>query len=63
MSEGQEITSFPAEVTEALRSYVCRLIDPRTGETFYVGKGKDNRVFAHARGEEDDAEDAVSSKI
>ncbi len=25
------------------------MIDPRNGETFYVGKGKGDRVFAHAR--------------
>ncbi|MDO4497236.1 MAG: hypothetical protein Q4B58_05345 [Bacteroidales bacterium] len=29
--------------------YVYRLIDPRTFETFYVGKGCDNRVFQHAK--------------
>jgi hypothetical protein len=28
---------------------VYRLIDPRNGETFYVGKGRGNRVFAHIR--------------
>lgn len=39
---------FPKEVEEALGYYVYRLIDPRNGETFYVGKGKGNRVFAHA---------------
>ena len=30
--------------------YVYRLIDPRNGETFYVGKGKGNRVFQHMKG-------------
>jgi hypothetical protein len=40
---------FPSEVCEALQAYVYRLIDPRTGETFYVGKGRGNRVFQHAR--------------
>jgi len=30
---------------------VYRLLDPRNGETFYVGKGKGDRVFAHARAE------------
>ena len=44
-----QIDSFPPEVIEKLRFYVYRLIDPRTGETFYVGKGKGNRVFQHAR--------------
>jgi uncharacterized protein len=39
--------SFPAEVVEKLKTYVYRLIDLRNGETFYVGKGQGNRVFAH----------------
>ena len=50
---------FTPEVTDALKWYVYRLIDPRNGETFYVGKGKANRVFAHAAGVPDD--DAVVS--
>ena len=41
------ITSFTSEVIEQLQYYVYRLIDPRTGLTFYVGKGKGNRVFDH----------------
>ena len=32
--------SFPAGVAEQLKWYVYRLIDPRNGETFYVGKGR-----------------------
>ena len=43
--------SFPEEVSNGLQWYVYRLIDPRNGETFYVGKGRGYRVFAHARGE------------
>ena len=31
--------SFPSEVADKLKWYVYRLIDPRNGETFYVGKG------------------------
>ncbi|HSZ54444.1 MAG TPA: hypothetical protein VK797_02205 [Tepidisphaeraceae bacterium] len=46
------VESFPPEVAEKLRYYVYRLIDPRDGETFYVGKGKGDRVFAHARAEQ-----------
>jgi len=45
----QESDSFPAGVTEKLKTYVYRLIDPRNGETFYVGKGQGDRVFAHIR--------------
>lgn len=41
---------FPPGVAERLQYYVYRLIDPRNGETFYVGKGKGDRVFQHANG-------------
>lgn len=43
-----QVTTFPPEVQDKLGVYVYRLIDPRNGETFYVGKGRGNRVFAHA---------------
>ncbi len=46
----KEVRSFSEEVKEKLCWYVYRLIDPRNGETFYVGKGRGNRVFEHARG-------------
>ncbi len=41
------LTKFTPDVCKRLEYYVYRLIDPRTGQTFYVGKGKNNRVFAH----------------
>ena len=41
------IKNFSPEVCEKLGYYVYRLIDPRNGQTFYIGKGKGNRVFAH----------------
>lgn len=38
---------FREEVSKKLKSYVYRPVDPRNGETFYVGRGKNYRVFAH----------------
>ncbi|WP_010488879.1 LEM-3-like GIY-YIG domain-containing protein [Pseudomonas sp. S9] len=56
-----KIDSFSPEVAEKLQFYVYRLIDPRNGETFYIGKGQGNRVFAHARG--DIESDSLSEKM
>ena len=59
-----DIDSFPQEVVEALRCYVYRLIDPRNGETFYVGRGQGQRVFDHVSGAVDDADqDTVDPKL
>ncbi len=44
------LETFPPSVAERLNWYVYRLIDPRNGETFYVGKGRGDRVFSHVRG-------------
>lgn len=66
------ITEFPNEMHDELGFYVYRLIDPRNGETFYVGKGKGNRVFQHVAAslefnnevdEENWEEDQFSTKI
>lgn len=62
------------EMKAPKKFYVYRLIDPRNGETFYVGKGTGNRVFAHAKealtnyegedfSEEDDEEDKNPPKL
>ena len=59
-----DVDSFPQEVEDALRHYVYRLIDPRNGETFYVGKGKEQRVFAHVSGALDDPDqDTADPKL
>lgn len=55
--------SFPSDVAAKLKFYVYRLIDPRNGETFYVGKGKGNRVFSHIRAAEGLEGDEVDNKL
>jgi hypothetical protein len=57
------LKSFPPEVAEKLKTYVYRLIDPRNGETFYVGKGKGSRVFAHIQAQIDDDPDNKLKRI
>ncbi len=54
---------FPPEVVTRLGTYVYRLLDPRNGETFYVGKGKGNRVFAHIRAEAGLQGDELDNKL
>ena len=54
---------FSSGVVSKLKTYVYRLIDPRNGETFYVGKGKNNRVFSHIRGEHNIEGDDLDNKI
>lgn len=59
----RELGSFPPDVVQKLGTYVYRLIDPRNGETFYVGKGKGNRVFMHVRAEESLEGDEIDNKL
>lgn len=58
-----EHVSFPPGVGPRLKTYVYRLIDPRNGETFYIGKGQGNRVFAHVRAEHGLAGDDLDNKM
>jgi hypothetical protein len=59
----RENESFPLEVGRELKTYVYRLIDPRNGETFYIGKGQGDRVFFHIRGEQKLERDDLDPKL
>lgn len=56
---------FSETVAGKLKHYVYRLIDPRDGTTFYVGRGQGNRVFSHAAGQQGQTkvEDAEALKL
>ena len=56
------IKEFSKKVQEAIGYYVYVLVDPRTKQVFYVGKGKGNRVFDHER-EAKDPQTPSSDKI
>ncbi len=55
--------SFPPDIARKLKTYIYRLIDPRNGETFYVGKGRGNRVFSHIHAEQNLEGDDLDNKI
>jgi hypothetical protein len=53
-------------VDQKIGSYVYRLVDPSNGETFYVGRGRGNRLFRHeleAEIKKDRDPDVASEKI
>ena len=65
-ADSERVREFSEAVCHELGNYVYRLIDPRNGETFYVGKGKKNRVFAHVKETvelTEDEEDKTSAKL
>lgn len=55
--------SFPPEIMERLKNYVYRLIDPRDGQTFYIGRGVGNRLYSHIRDELGNESDEVGDKL
>jgi hypothetical protein len=50
---------IPPAVARKLGHYVYLLTDPRNRTVFYVGKGKNGRILAHLRGEEN----AITKKM
>lgn len=56
---------FSSGVSEKLDHYVYLLIDPRNGQTFYIGRGQKDRIFAHVNEElrTDGEEDEISTKL
>ena len=49
MSRKNKMEYFSKEVCAAIGYCVYRLIDPRKGLTFYVGKDIGNQAFAYAK--------------
>lgn len=49
----KEVVMFSQLTIEEIKYYVYCLVNPVDNRTFYIGKGKGNRVFAHAIGESD----------
>jgi hypothetical protein len=43
----KKINKFSQKSIEKLKYYVYALKDPSNNEVFYIGKGKDNRIFDH----------------
>ena len=46
----KNLNEFSNDTIQKIGFYVYRLVDPRNGQTFYIGKGKGNRVFQHVLG-------------
>lgn len=54
--------AIPDYIHDEIGYYVYRLVDPRDGKTFYVGKGRGNRLFQHV-GEAIASEDRSTLKL
>ncbi len=59
------VKEFSKEAIDNLKYYVYKLIDPRDGKVFYIGKGKGNRVFSHINLSEryESKDEEISDKI
>lgn len=60
---GVHTEGFSASVQEQIGAYVYALRSPVNGQIFYVGKGKGDRVFAHARGALVDTEPSLKYDV
>ena len=56
-------SEFSPYVIEQVGWYVYALQDPRDKRIFYIGKGRGNRVFAHALAAIEESEDQLSAKL
>ena len=57
------INGFNQRTIESLAYYVYALIDPRDNRIFYIGKGKGNRIFQHAKDALDDSDQSLKLDI
>ena len=58
-----KINGFNQRTIESLAYYVYALIDPRDNRIFYIGKGKGNRIFQHAKDALDDSDQSLKLDI
>jgi len=56
-------SEFSPYVIEQVGWYVYALQDPRDKKIFYIGKGRGNRVFAHAAAAIEESGDQLSAKL
>jgi len=57
------INKFNQQTIESLAYYVYALVDPRDNRIFYIGKGKGNRIFQHAKNALDDSDQSLKLDI
>lgn len=54
---------FSPEASLYLENYVYCLIDPESKKPFYLGKGSEDRVFSHAKGNPKDPADSDKLEV